>query len=100
MEWFLVTMVLSIPSLLSIAAVVLWRGLSRGAALIVLMVLGAAFVADAYSAYHHGNLTGLFTIIAALPSLILLLLVRVVSLAVGYGRKWSGEKRKGDNADF
>lgn len=99
MEWFLATMVLSIPLLLNIAVVALWRGPSRGAAVIVLLVLGAAFAADAYSAYHHGNLTGLFTIIAAFPSLILLLLIRVVSLAVGFGRKSSGEKRNGDNAD-
>ena len=47
MEWFLVTMVLSIPLLLNIAAVVLWRGLSRGAAVIVLVILGAAFGASA-----------------------------------------------------
>lgn len=99
MEWFLVTMVLSIPLLLNIAAVLLWRGPSRGAAAIVLLVLGSAFAADAYSAYHHGNLTGLFTIIAALPSLILLLLIWAVSLAVGLGRQRSGEKRKEDNAD-
>src|SRR5438045_3858802 len=43
MEWLLVMAILSIPLFLNIGAVVFWRGLSRGAAMLPLAILGTAW---------------------------------------------------------
>jgi hypothetical protein len=96
MEWLNVILVLaffSVPLLLSIAAVVYWRGLSRWIAMLPLVVLAGAYAVDAYSVFRGGNLAGLLTILASVPSLALLLLIWGVDAV----HRWHSRNSRGLN---
>ncbi len=75
MEWSVVTVVILIPLLMSILAVVFFRGFFRVGAVLTLPLTAFASLADAYSATQKGNLTGLFTILISGPCLLVLLLL-------------------------
>jgi hypothetical protein len=72
MEWVLVGVMLSIPLLANLLAVALLRGGYRILACLPLTVLALAYALDLVSVVGRGNLAGLFTMIAAGPSLALL----------------------------
>jgi len=75
MEQFASGAFLAIPLLINLLAVAGWRKGYRLAALAPLPFLAAAYGFDLYGLIRGGNLAGLFTILAAPPALVWLLLV-------------------------
>lgn len=84
MEWILYGGVLAVPLLINIFAVSRLRGGYRILACLPLMVLALAYALDLVSLIGRGNLAGLFTIIAAGPSLALLAALLVARLTAAY----------------
>lgn len=68
MHMILLAIPLLIPLLIDIAAIWSWRGGYRYVAMIPLPFLVLAFAVDLNSMIQGGNLTGLFSIMAAAPS--------------------------------
>lgn len=68
----LFTLLLFVPFLLCALAWWRWRGGSRFVAAILLVVTGYALATDIYGAIHGGNLAGILTITASLPTLLFL----------------------------
>ena len=81
--------ILGIPLTVNVLAVWHWRGRYGRLPVIVLVVLGLAFVVDVVGAMQGGNLTGIWSIIAGPPAM-LLLIVRAV--AQRPPTAWSGTK--------
>jgi hypothetical protein len=71
---------LAIPLAVNLLAVAGWRGGHRLAACVPLPFLAGAYGIDVYGLTQGGNLAGLFTILAAPPALVWLLLVFVFRL--------------------
>jgi hypothetical protein len=69
---------LAIPLLINVAAIWSLRGGFRYAAIIPLPFLVLAYAVDVNGVIQGGNLAGLFTIIAAGPTLLLLLVLSAV----------------------
>ena len=80
MERILVGVILAIPLLVNLLAVALLRGGYRILACLPLTVLALAYALDLVSVVGRGNLAGLFTMIAAGPSLALLVVVLAARL--------------------
>jgi hypothetical protein len=70
--------ILGIPLTVNVLAVWHWRGRYGRLPVIVLVVLGLAFVVDVVGAMQGGNLAGVWSIIAGPPAM-LLLIVRAVA---------------------
>ena len=70
--------ILAIPLIVNVLAVWHWQGRYGRLPVIVLVVLGLAFVVDVVGALQGGNLAGVWSIIAGPPTM-LLLIVRVVA---------------------
>jgi phosphotransferase system glucose/maltose/N-acetylglucosamine-specific IIC component len=68
---------LAIPLILNVVAVWNWRGSFRYAACIPLPFLALAFVGDVQMVIKDGNLAGLLTAFACIPSLIFLLVLAI-----------------------
>lgn len=68
---------LAVPLFIDLAALASWRGGYRYGALIPLPFLLLAFAVDVNSVLRGGNLAGLFTIFATVPTLLLLLVLAV-----------------------
>jgi len=68
----LFTLLLFVPFLLCALAVWRWRGVSRFAAAILLVVTGYALATDIYGAVQGGNLAGILTMTASVPTLVFL----------------------------
>ena len=67
-----VILLLSVPALLCALAVWRWRGLSRFGAVILLVVTVSALAVDIKGAIHGGNLAGILTMTASVPTLLFL----------------------------
>src|SRR4051812_17537490 len=90
MERILVGVILAIPMFVNLLAVALLRGGYRVFACLPLPVLALAYALDLISVVGRGNLAGLFTMIAAGPSLALLVVVlaaRLTASLVDRGRR-------------
>lgn len=97
MERILVGVILSIPLLVNLLAVALLRGGYRILACLPLMVLALAYALDLVSVVGRGNLAGLFTMIAAIPSLALLVVVLAARLtSTLLDRRGRGRDETGD----
>ncbi len=97
MEWILVGVILAIPLLVNLLAVALLRGGYRILACLPLTVLALAFALDLVSVTGRGNLAGLFTMIAAGPSLALLVVVLAARLTASLlDRRGRGRDETGD----
>lgn len=70
--------ILAIPLLVDVAAIWSWRGGYRYAAVVPLPFLLLAYAVDLNGFLQGGNLTGLLTLFAAVPTLLLLFVVAVV----------------------
>ena len=68
---------LSVPFLLCVLAVWRWRGGSRLAAVILMAVTGYALAIDIYGVIQGGNLAGILTITASVPTLLFLAILAV-----------------------
>ena len=68
---------LSVPFLLCVWAVWRWRGGSRLAAVILMAVTGYALAIDIYGVIQGGNLAGILTITASVPTLLFLAILAV-----------------------
>jgi hypothetical protein len=98
MEWILVGVVLAIPLLVNIPAVPYLRDGYRITACVPLLVPTRPTPSTSVSVIGRGNLAGLFTMIAAGPSLALLGVVLTARLTASLLDRWSrGRSATGDH---
>ena len=84
---------LFLPFSLCVLAVWRWRGVSRFGAAILLVATGYALATDIYGAIHGGNLAGVLTIAASLPTLLFLAILAV-------GQSSSKRRKKEEEANL
>lgn len=84
------TVFLAVPLLIDLAAIVSWRGGYRYGAIIPLPFLLLAFAVDVNSVLHGGNLSGLSTLFATVPTLLLLL---ALAVAQSFGKSAATERQ-------
>ena len=81
---------LAVPLLIDMAAIASWRGGYRYGALIPLPFLLLAFAVDVNSVLQGGNLSGLLTLFATVPTLLLLL---ALAVAQSFGKPSATERQ-------
>lgn len=99
MDRILTGIILAIPLFVNILAVALLRGGYRILACLPLVVLALAYALDFLSVIGRGNLAGLFTIIAAGPSLALLVVIFAARLTASLLDRWRRRRNQTVDAD-
>lgn len=72
--------ILCIPPMLNVVAILLYRGIFRYYAILLLIPIGSAAAFDFYSLSQNGNLTGIATILVSGPSVLVLFILGVINL--------------------